>query len=154
MSRRQLVRRARRRLALRRGFSMVELIVAMSLFTVAALGSAGLLASTSRRARMYSARTEMTTLGEAKLEELRGYGMTVASNPLRARVALGGSLNASVAGYADTVVSPRGRTYVRSWLLTTAIAGGPRATVRVTPHSSTSFYDTRRVDLTTLLTLQ
>ena len=101
MSARLLLRgRASRgaRLRTRAGFTVVELIMAIMLLTVGMIAMAGVLASSSRLQKVAQSRGEMTTLAEAKLEELRGIGSTVATDPLRAQLAVGGSYSTSVAG--------------------------------------------------------
>jgi Tfp pilus assembly protein PilV len=69
--------------------------------------------------------SEMTTLGESKLEELRSYAMLESVS--KAQVALGGSLTVSQADHFDLITAPSGRQYTRRWL----VEAGPGGTVSV-----------------------
>jgi prepilin-type N-terminal cleavage/methylation domain-containing protein len=136
----------------RRGFSLPEVIVAMMLLTVGMLFMVGIIGGGMRWQTTAAARAEMTTLAEGKIEELRSYGMTRSSDPLRARVAIGGSLTTDVAGYSDSVDAPAGRRFGRRWEITADIAGARRVVVRVIPLSRAA--GDMPLDLTTLLALR
>jgi Tfp pilus assembly protein PilV len=147
--------RPRRRLVrARAGFGLVELLIAIIMLSVGMLGLASLMATALRRDRLSSTRMEVSSLAEAKFEELRAYGALNFTHALRARLNPGGSLTASVASYADSVVALNGRTYDRRWEIT---SGTPlntrRVTVRVTPRTALR-YDTRVVQFTTMVVLQ
>lgn len=117
----------------RKGFSLVELIIALLLLTFGLLSLASALASSIVGQRLSASRGELTVLAEAKLEELRGYGSTLAADPLRAKLLSGGSVTGSLTGYADTVQTSNGRAYVRQWQISDGIAGARRVTIRVAP---------------------
>ena len=128
------MRRHRRGIArARKGFSLVELVIALLMLTFGLLSLASAMASTIVGQRVSSSRSELAVLAESKLEELRGYGSTVATSPLRAQLAVGGSYTSSVAGYADTVVAADNREYIRRWAITSGIAGARKVTIRVGP---------------------
>ena len=117
----------------RKGFSLVELIIALLMLTFGLLSLASALASSIVSQRLSASRGELTVLAEAKLEELRGIGNTLAADPLRAQLASGGSLAANQAGYADSVQTSDQRWYRRRWQISDGIAGTRRVTVRVAP---------------------
>lgn len=126
----------RRRMKLtrpRKGFSLVELVIALLMLTFGLLSLASAMASTIVGQRVASSRNDLTVLAEAKLEELRGYGSTLASDPLRAKLIVGGSVTTSTAGYADTVQTPDNRAYIRRWAIATGVGGARRVTIRVAP---------------------
>lgn len=64
-------RSAQRGVRARRGFTIVELLLAIILLSVGMLASAGILVSSTRLQRLAGSRAELTMMGEAKLEELR-----------------------------------------------------------------------------------
>ena len=117
----------------RKGFSLVELVIALMLLTFGLLSLASAMASTIVGQRASSSRNELGVLAEAKLEELRGYGSTLAADPLRAKLTVGGSVTTSTAGYADTVTTADNRQYIRRWAISTGVAGTRRVTIRVGP---------------------
>lgn len=117
----------------RKGFSLVELVIALMMLTFGLLSLASAMASTIVGQRASASRSELGVLAEAKLEELRGFGSTVATDPLRAKLAVGGSVSTSTAGYADTVETSDNREYIRRWAITTGIAGTRKVTIRVGP---------------------
>ena len=117
----------------RKGFSLVELIIALLMLTFGLLSLASALASSIVGQRLSASRSELTVLAEAKLEELRGYGSTLAADPLRAKLISGGSLTADQTGYADSVQTSNGRSYVRRWQISGGIAGTRLVTIRVQP---------------------
>ena len=117
----------------RKGFSLVELVISLMMLTFGLLGLASAMASTIVGQRASSSRSELAVLAESKLEELRGIGSTVSTDPLRAKLAVGGSVTTATAGYADTVTAADNREYVRRWAITSGIAGARRVTIRVGP---------------------
>ena len=149
--------RARTRRALvrsRRGFGIVELLIAIVMLSVGMLGLASLMASALRRERLSATRMEVSSLAEAKFEELRAYGALHYQHALRARLDAGGSLSLNVNNYTDSVTALNGRTYYRRWLVTNGDAlGTRRVTLRITPKTPLR-YDTRAVQFTTLVVLQ
>jgi Tfp pilus assembly protein PilV len=73
--------------------------------------------------------SEMTTLGESKLEELRSYAMLESVS--KAQVALGGSLTTSEADHFDVIAGPSGRQYTRRWLVEAGPGGTRSVSLRV-----------------------
>lgn len=137
----------------RRGFTVVELLLALMLLTVGMLASAAILASSTRLQRLAESRTELTAMGEAKLEELRSYGQTAATDPLRARLALGGSTTATVDQYADSLASADGVMYLRRWQVSVGIAGARLVQLRVAPRTR-PLYHLPSLDFTSTVLLQ
>ena len=153
--RRRVPRRGpRRRAHPRAGFGLVELLIAIIMLSVGMLGLASLMASALRRDRISSARMEISSLAEAKFEELRAYGALHYTHALRSRLNPGGSLTLTVTNYADSVNALNGRTYYRRWLVTNGTAANTRrVTMRVTPKVGLR-YDTRVVEFTTMVVMQ
>lgn len=109
MSRRRREGSVHRRRRTRRGFTLVELLVALTVFAIALLPLAGGLASIIRLQRTNEQRLEMTNLGSDVLAELQAE-------------ATGAAAAAPAAG-SDNVQGPSGRSYRRSW----TVAGYPTA---------------------------
>ena len=117
----------------RRGFTLIELMVAIVIIVIGLMGMGSVMASSSRLQGLAMSRTEMTVAAESKVEELRVYGLLPNSSPLRVNIAVGGSLVAPVAGYSDSTRSLSGRVYRRRWQVQNAVAGTRQLTVRVVP---------------------
>lgn len=120
----------------RRGFTVIELMVAVMIMSVGLLGMGSVMGSSSRLQTLALSRTEMTTAAESKVEELRVFGMTPADSPLRVAIAVGGSLVAPVAGYSDSTQALSGRWYYRRWQIQNGVAGTRQLTVRVVPRGA------------------
>lgn len=135
------------------GFTVVEIVVAIMVLVGGMLVMASIMGSTAQLQRLTSSRAEITTLAEAKIEELRAYGMASATDPLRTKVALGGSITAPAVGYRDTVLNVRGKQYARAWAITEDVAKTRRVTVRVRPVVDTK-NDMKWSDFSTLIWLQ
>jgi prepilin-type N-terminal cleavage/methylation domain-containing protein len=136
----------------RRGFTLVELMMAIVMLSFGLLGMAGLMVSSTQLQQLSAARSQMTTVAESKIEELRSYGMTAATDPLRARLNVGGAVAAAVGGYADSAQAPGGRWYYRRWQISGDIAGMRRVNLRVVPRSDDK-YVPRQAQFTTLVAL-
>jgi prepilin-type N-terminal cleavage/methylation domain-containing protein len=136
----------------RRGFTLVELMVAIVLITVGLLGSAALMATSLRYQRGAASREEMLALAEAKLDELRSYQNAPAGSGLKVRLAVGGSLTSSVANYYDEVNGPSLKPYRRRWQITQGTVRTRDVQIRVEPRY-TDRYAAWRVDLRTLIQL-
>lgn len=134
----------------RRGFTVIELMVAVMVISVGLLGMGSVMGSSSRLQMLALSRTEMTTAAENKVEELRVYGLTKASSPLRVAIAVGGGLVAPVAGYSDSTQSLSGRWYYRRWQIQPGVAGTRQLTVRVVPAGAMRDV-VRRLDFPSLL---
>jgi len=149
------MRRATRglRTGARRGFTIVELLLAIMLLSVGMLASAGILVSSTRLQRLAGSRGELTALGEAKLEELRAYGQTGEADPLRAKLAIGGSTTVTTTAYADSLTGINGLQYLRRWQISAGIAGARRVQLRVEPKSRPS-YHLPWLDFTSTILLQ
>ena len=108
-----------------RGFTLVEVLIAMVILTVALVSMAEMMAITLRMQMLGRNETAAVRLVHSKMDEL------VAVNFTSATVAVGGSLTADVATYFDTPAAG----YGRRWQIA-AIAGETRVrtlTVRITP---------------------
>ena len=153
MSRRIRRVRAPRAPRARRGFTIVELLLAIMLLSVGMLASAGILVSSTRLQRLAGSRAELTSVAEAKLEELRGYGQTIATDPLRAQLAIGGSTTTTTTAYADSVMGLNGTTYLRRWRISAGIAGARQVVLRVEP-KGTPRYHLPALEFTSTILLQ
>ena len=125
-----------------RGFTLIEVLIAMVILTIALVSMAELMAITLRMQMMGRNQTSAIRLVQSKIDEI------VAVNFANAVVAVGGSVTADVANYNDTPVNG----YHRRWAIA-AIAGETRVrslTVRVIP----TINDRRtnaQVELTTII---
>lgn len=117
------------------GFTLAELMVAVLLLVVGVLGLASLMATATVRQTRATVLTEMTTIAESKLEEMRAYALYKSADTVQ--VSLGGSLTTSEASHYDNVTSPVGRQYVRRWLIAAAVAGTRQVTLRIAPVQTT-----------------
>lgn len=82
-----------------RGFTLIEVLIAMVILTIALVSMAELMAITLRMQMMGRNETAAIRLAQSKIDELVAVDFTGAS---AASVALGGSLTADVATYNDT----------------------------------------------------
>jgi prepilin-type N-terminal cleavage/methylation domain-containing protein len=134
------------------GFTLVELMIAIVMLAFGLLGMAGLMVSSTQVQQLSTSRSQMTTVAESKLEELRSYGQTAATDPLRLRLNVGGSMVAPVANYADSAQAPGGRWFYRRWQIVNDIAGMRRVNLRIVPRVDDR-YTPRQVQFTTLVAL-
>jgi prepilin-type N-terminal cleavage/methylation domain-containing protein len=90
-----------------RGFTLIEVLIALVILSICLLGMAGLMAATTKNNSNGSHLTEAATLAQDKLEQLRAtpFGMI--------------PLNAAV---TDSPVGSTGITYNRSWIAAPNIA--------------------------------
>jgi prepilin-type N-terminal cleavage/methylation domain-containing protein len=142
----------RKNLKNRSGFTLVELMMAIVMLSFGLLGLAGLMVSSTQVQQLSTTRSQMTLVAESKLEELRSYGMTAATDPLRARLNVGGSMAAAMANYADSAQAPGGRWYYRRWQVVNDIAGIRRVNLRIVPKYDDK-YVARQIQFTTLVAL-
>ena len=135
-----------------RGFTLIEVLIAFVLLTVALVSMAELMAITLRMQQLGRNQTAAARMAQDKIDELMSQNFTT-----NAQVSIGGSLTADVANHFDVptlngVVQP----YRRRW----TVAAGPAdpgvaanavriLTVRVTPIVT----DTRTVATTEVTTL-
>ena len=84
-----------------RGFSLIEVLIALVILSVSLLGLAGLMVTTTKNNSFGSHMTEAATFAQDKLEQLRGtpFGMI--------------AVNATT---TDSPVGSTGITYTRSWV--------------------------------------
>jgi hypothetical protein len=117
----------------RAGWSLVEATVGMLVGTVALIALAGVLVSTSFLHSLSLSKMELTSLGEAKLDQLRSHAALQTTDTMR--LAAGGSLASNMADHNEQVTTPRGRVYNVRWMVANGIAGTRNVTVRVIPVS-------------------
>jgi prepilin-type N-terminal cleavage/methylation domain-containing protein len=103
------------------GFTLVEVLIAMVILTVALVALAGLMAIMLRMQMMGRNETAAVRLIQSKMDELVAVSFTGTS---AASVAIGGSLTADVATYND---APTGAGVKRRWQIS---AIGAETTVR------------------------
>ena len=117
------------------GFTLVELLIAIMVITVGVIGISSTTATMIRYQDMSAARTDMAALADSKFEQLRGFASAralVAADT--SQLTPGGNLAAAAAGYND-VVTERGRTYTRRWLVTLGVGTTRNVTLRITPQA-------------------
>jgi|GEM_PF-2265863 len=103
----------------RRGFTLLELLIAIVLLTVGILALArtmGGLGAQSTRTRM---RADLAEVIDGKLEELRLVGAVSQAN--QAPLSIGGSTGSCASNHCDTVMDGRGLQHQRRW----SVAAGP-----------------------------
>src|SRR6476661_6464180 len=112
-----------------RGFSLIEVLVAMGLLTVVSLGVAQLFALSTRANVVAKGQTSTTAMAEQKMEQLRGltWGFDTAGQGLPlSDTTTNLAVDPNVAGYVDfldahgTYVGtgtavPVGASYIRRW---------------------------------------
>jgi prepilin-type N-terminal cleavage/methylation domain-containing protein len=106
------------------GFSLVELIVSMTIFSFGVLGGVALLQTGLRWEGRAELATQLTVAAEMKVEELKALAGTDLTETVQ--LELGGSLESDVADHWDNVALD-GRTYRRRW----SVEKGPSGTRRV-----------------------
>lgn len=103
------------------GFTLIELMMSIVMLVVGILALATTMASITRYQDLSAARTDMATLADNKLEQLRAAAATRTADTLQ--LAFGGSLLIPMPQHVDTL-QERGRTYFRRWV----VAAGPGGT--------------------------
>ena len=131
-----------------RGFTVVELLIAMLMLSVAMIPMAGVMSQTRRMQGLAFSRAEITAVAESKLEELRASAARAATAP--ASLTTGGSLIADNANKFDETTSASGRHYQRRWQVVAAPAGSVQVTVRVLPAQS-SRHELSQLDFSTII---
>lgn len=114
-----------------KGFTLVELLIAMVIMTVGLLGLASSMATIMRWQQLSAARAEMTMLADGKLEQLRGAGAVKSADVTE--LAIGGSVDAAAEPYTDAVAGSQGRSYVLLWRVTAGPGGTRNVEMRVKP---------------------
>ena len=119
-----------------RGFTLIEVLIAMVILVIALVAMAQLMAISLRMQQLGRNQTAATRLAQDKIDELMTQNFTFA------QLAPGGSLTADQANHFD---APAGIPYRRRWLVEalpqdTPVAAGKlrRVTIRVTPVSPDS----------------
>jgi prepilin-type N-terminal cleavage/methylation domain-containing protein len=112
------------------GFSLVELLVALVIFSFGVLAGVALLGAGHKWEGQAELETQMTVAAEMKMEDLKA----VAGTNLPDTVALvpGGGLDSNVTGYWDSVELD-GRLFTRRWEIVAGPAGARQLTVRALP---------------------
>jgi type II secretion system protein I len=110
------------------GFTLIEVLQALVIFSVAFVGFVSLLVGTLQGNIQAKQRTEAATLAQDKLEELRQ------STPITAG--------------SDSVTSPSGKTFSRAW----TVGAGPTASMQsVTVTVSWTDHSAQTVQLSTFI---
>jgi prepilin-type N-terminal cleavage/methylation domain-containing protein len=110
------------------GFTLIELMIAIVVVVVGILGLSSSMVSMTRAQDLTAARTDMAALADNKFEQLRA--AAVNGTPDVVQLAVGGSLTVSTTNYND-VVTERGRTYIRRWVVTAGVGGARNVTLRI-----------------------
>jgi prepilin-type N-terminal cleavage/methylation domain-containing protein len=130
------------------GFTLIELMLAIVVVVVGLLGIASTMAAMTRYQDLSAARADMNALADNKLEQLRAAAATRTVDTLQ--LALGGDLTVATAQHND-VVTERGRTYARLWLVAAGVGGALDVTLRIQPQVDDQ-RTPRLIDFRTLIT--
>ena len=114
----------------RNGFSLVELMVALVIFSFGVLAGVALLGGGFRWEGKAELETQMTVAAEMKLEELKAVAGTDRTDTIA--IVIGGGLDSNLSGYWDTS-DVDGRTFTRRWQVENGPAGTRQVTVRAIP---------------------
>ncbi len=109
------------------GFSIVELIVSMTIFSFGVLGGVALLETGFRWEGRAELATQLTVAAEMKVEELKALAGTDLADTVQ--LEWGGSLETDVDNHEDTV-DLDGRVVKRRWVVEVGPSGTRRVTVR------------------------
>ncbi len=112
------------------GFSLVELMVALVIFSFGILVGLALLGSGHRWEGKAELETQLTVVAEMKIEELKAIAGTDLADTVQ--LVPGGSLDANVSGYWDTFEMD-GRTFTRRWQVQPGPSGTRQVAVRASP---------------------
>jgi Tfp pilus assembly protein PilV len=112
------------------GFTLIELMLAIIVLTFGILGLASTMASMTRYQDLSAAHADMTALAQNKFEELRTAASTFHADTIQ--LVVGGDLATPTAPYTDNVTE-RGRTYIRTWVVTVGPGGTRNVTLRIRP---------------------
>jgi prepilin-type N-terminal cleavage/methylation domain-containing protein len=132
------------------GFTLIELMIAIVVIVTGVLGMASVSVSMTRLQDMSAARTDMATLADNKFEQLRGFAGARARTADTLELWPGGSLTVATPGYND-VVTERGRTYTRRWVVTFGVGATRNVTIRITPQAGSRAPTSK--DFQTLITM-
>jgi prepilin-type N-terminal cleavage/methylation domain-containing protein len=143
--------RLRRSPNLERGFTLIELMIAIIVITVGILGISGGMATMMRRQEATASRSDMATVADSKFEDLRSFAGAQVRTADTMQLVPGGSITVTTAGYND-VVTERGRTYTRRWAVTVGVGGARQVILRVVPQATASSTPVEK-DFVTLITM-
>ena len=113
------------------GFTLVELLVAMTLLSVGVLALASSMAAVTRYQALATNRTEMILVADSKFEELRAIAAARTADTMQ--LVVGGSVTTPTTPYADTVTSGRGMLFEVLWQVTAGPAGSRSVQLRTRP---------------------
>jgi prepilin-type N-terminal cleavage/methylation domain-containing protein len=113
------------------GFSLVEIMVAMTILSVGVLAMSGLMVTVSRSQIRATNLIEGTEAVQSKIEELRAVAAAGTSDTVQ--LAVGGSLTTAVANHIDTTRAGTNRSFVRLWVVEAGPGGTRKVTVRGEP---------------------
>jgi prepilin-type N-terminal cleavage/methylation domain-containing protein len=117
-------------IAQQRGFTLIELMIAIVVLVVGVLGLASTMASMTRYQDLSAAHADMTALADNRIEQLRVAATYRTADTMQ--LVVGGDHATPAAPYTATVVE-RGRTYILTWVVTAGPGGTRNVTVRVVP---------------------
>jgi prepilin-type N-terminal cleavage/methylation domain-containing protein len=136
------------------GFTIVELLFALLMLSVAILALASVMSQTRRMQGLALSRAEVTTVAETAFEGMRSSAAGAKTAPAcpgtNCALTLGGSLTSDVASKSDVTTSASGRQYRRRWLVQAGPEGSVQVTLRVLPLSS-SRYELSQLDFNTII---
>ena len=133
----------------RSGFTLVELLVAMSLLSVGILGLASSMVAVTRYQTLATNRTEMILVADSKFEELRAAAAARTADTVQ--LVVGGSMTTPTAPYADTVTSGRGIAFEVLWQVAAGPAGSRAVQLRTRPLIDTPVTPAQ-LDFTSIIT--
>jgi prepilin-type N-terminal cleavage/methylation domain-containing protein len=128
----------------RDGFTVVEVLVALLVLSVAIIPMAGVMTQAARVQGQALSRAELTAMAESKFEEFRAAAVLGPS----AALTTGGSVTSDLANKTDQVTSASGRNYRRRWLVASGPEGSITVTLRVLP-SVSSRHELSHLEFTT-----
>jgi prepilin-type N-terminal cleavage/methylation domain-containing protein len=110
------------------GFSIVELLVSMTIFSFGVLGGVALLETGYRWEGRAELATQLTVAAEMKIEELKAVAGTELADTVQLQ--LGGELDSDVANHWDNIELDS-RAFLRRWRVEPGPSGVVLVTVRV-----------------------
>jgi prepilin-type N-terminal cleavage/methylation domain-containing protein len=134
-----------------RGFTLIELMLAIIVITIGVLGITTGMATMIRQQDATASRADMAALADSKFEDLRNFAGAAARTADTLQLVPGGSLTVATANYNDAVTLG-GRTYLRRWLVVAGVGGTRQVTLRIEPQVVTRGSPVAR-DFVTLITM-
>ena len=133
------------------GFTLVELITALVILATGIMAANTLVVGVARTQGRATTRTEMTEVGQSKLEELRAYATMRTADTVQLLV--GGSLTTSLTNHADTVTGGRDRPFILRWEVDAGAYDVREVVIRIVPLNSAK-NDLRNIDFHTLVLIR